>query len=210
MARLINHNQLFIHTAKTGGTFFREALNHFGIPNREIAEKHSPLSEVSRVIHDSVEPPTIKNVFGFVRNPLTWYRSRWAYAVMTNFGHKLAAFPLVHPVHNHWMAKVWSEDLNTFVENTLKFYPNGIAFEYFDKMLEIGRWKESGVDVYRYENLVYATASILSVTLARPIPIRDIVKLKPQLDSKSVGGTISPMLSKEIEVLEHKLMEMYY
>jgi hypothetical protein len=206
MARLINHNKLFIHTAKTGGTFFREAINHFGIPNEELCEKHSGINDLPFI----ASLPLVNRVFGFVRNPLTWYRSRWAYAVMTNFHHKLAAFPISHPIHDHWMAPVWSNDLNKFVLNTLTLYPDGIAWEYFNKMLDVENYKTNGIEIYRYESLVYVTSSILTETLGREIPIRSVNRLRPQLSSSSIGGTISPELIKEIEKTEHRLLNMYY
>jgi hypothetical protein len=212
MARLINREQLFIHTAKTGGTFFREALNYFGVPNYEVAEKHSSAKEAEQQLYkyniDDWYP--VKMIFGFVRNPITWYRSRWAFAKMTYFFHKLENFPATHPVHKHWMAQVWHDDLNVFVEKTLQMYPEGIAYDYFNRMLQINKWKTSGIKIYRYENLVYDTAAILSSTLNKSISINDVQNLKPQLQSTKIGGDISPMLKKEIQTVEHKLFKMYY
>src|SRR5687767_914806 len=114
MARLINNKALFIHSAKTGGTFLREALNRFGVPNYEVGVKHDPYTQFTQY----------SDRFGFVRHPVTWIRSRWAYATLTYFPQKIHYMP---EAQAHWMAKVWDDDINKFVEKTLEAYPDGIA-----------------------------------------------------------------------------------
>ena len=89
MARIINEKYLFIHAAKTGGTFLRETVNRFGIPNYEVGRKHTSFKDLIK------ERPELQKLesFGYVRNPLTWYRSRWAYGMMTYFGDKIKYMP---------------------------------------------------------------------------------------------------------------------
>jgi len=198
MARLINNELLFIHIAKTGGTLFRESINAYGIPNVEIGEKHQSLSGVQTSFPDL----QFKKAIGFIRLPHNWYRSRWAYAKMTYFAEKIKYMP---EAQKHWMAKVWNDDLNVFVENTLKVFPGGIATEYFSDMLKN---PVVPVSILKYENI---HSEILDVVSGIEHSVKRISKLqnnKP-LDSKHIGGTISPELIKEIEKVEYLIYKHY-
>lgn len=214
MARLINNQAIFIHSAKTGGTFFREVLNRFGIKNHEIGSKHSKWDEFV----DMGLP-----MFGFVREPISWYRSRWAYSMLTHFGEQLK---YNEDARKHWMAKVWSDDLNLFVENTLKFYPNGIACEYFDRMLNIFGYHKDQVTIHRMEDMEAVVMFYLNnfgewvtdVETIRSIPRENVAiedhRFPYQLSRNDFGkfkaGTISPNLQQEIKTVESKIYKLYY
>lgn len=207
MARIINNKHLFIHVAKTGGTFVREVLNYYGVPNWEsgafeIEDHYS----ISQVLEAHPELKSLKS-FGFVRHPVSWYRSRWAYAKMTYFKEKCHFIP---EARQHWMYPVWSDDLNRFVENTLFEYPH-IATTYFQNML--GPFDRSGLarvdKVYRFEDMDAAITSLLASHL-RHAHKPTLDKIGAKKSSKSVGGQISPELVKLIEEAERPLMEAFY
>lgn len=205
MARVINSRYLFIHSAKTGGTFFREALNYFGVPNFESGDftKDDHIS----IYRLKQEQPELKHLysFGFVRNPVTWYRSRWAYAMLTHFNEKISYMPAAR---EHWMAKCWSNNLNKFVEKAIEAYPKGIAIEYFDKML--GLIQGDGVhEVLRYEDLYEFLQKHLEAN-DRIVSIDQLKNLPIIRSSSLMRDQISPALIKEIEVHESVLMNMYY
>lgn len=205
MARVINDRHLFIHSAKTGGTFLRETINRYGIPNYEVGGKHSSFKEI---VTNNPELRKLRS-FGYVRNPLTWYRSRWAYGMMTYFGDKIKYMP---EAFNHWMAPVWSSDLNMFVYNTINYYPHGIAYKYFNDMLGIGEEPELRVsNVFRYENIQYTVANLLQGETTNYVQLQTILGLPRFLDSQQkYKDQISPELQKEIQVVEKKLFEMFY
>lgn len=205
MARVINDRHLFIHSAKTGGTFLRETINRYGIPNYEVGGKHSSFKDI---ITTNPELKKLRS-FGYVRNPLTWYRSRWAYGMMTYFGDKVKYMP---EAYNHWMSVVWHNNLNQFVENTLRMYPDGIAFRYFNDMLGIGEEPELRVkNVFRYENIQYTTTTLIQGETTKYIELQSILGLPRYLDSQQkYKDQISPELQKEIQITEHKLFEMFY
>jgi hypothetical protein len=218
MARLINDTHLFIHSAKTGGTFFREMLNRFGVKNYEVGDKHDSITDIHTKFNNEFCDRTS---FGFVRNPLTWYRSRWSYGMMTYFGEKLQAFPINHPIHQHWMADVWSHDFNVFLERCLRImdattvYRDGIAFDYFNKMLGLENQQiltlYDRVDrVYRYENIVYVMASIFRDEFNMSVSLRDLSSIPKILESKVIDVKPSPELLKELEKAEKRLLGMYY
>jgi len=199
MARLINNEILFIHIAKTGGTLFRDYINAFGIPNIEVGEKHQSL----KAVQDSHPHISFDRAIGFIRLPHTWYRSRWAYAKMTYFKEKIKYMP---EAQRHWMAKVWDDDLNVFVSNTLQAHPNGIATEYFSDML-----KEPirPVSIFKYENIYNEILGIISSIDGTEIKAVSKLEMNRPLDSKHIGGTISPELLKEIEKVEHLIYKKY-
>lgn len=157
MARIIyNKNYtpiyLFIHVAKTGGTFFRESLNYFGVPNKETGdfniEDHYSYSEV---IEKHPEYKTLP-AFGFVRRPSDWILSRYLYAKKTNFIEKCK---YNEEARNHWMYSVWDDHIDTFLYNVIWKNPN-VASNYFSKML-------NGCYVARLEELEKRLDHVLSV-----------------------------------------------
>lgn len=66
-------NSIFIHIPKTGGSWVTEALTNCGLMTGEeinyTSLKHEPAENVQHY-H--------KPCFTFIRNPLTWYQSRWS------------------------------------------------------------------------------------------------------------------------------------
>lgn len=214
MARLINNQFIFIHSAKTGGTFFREVLNRFGIPNYEVGDKHSKWTEFI----DYPQP-----MFGFVREPISWYRSRWAYAMLTQFGHQLA---YNEGAKAHWMAPVWSEDLNVFVERTLQRYQDGVATEYFDRMLNILSKYNNQVIIHRMEDMTAVIVHYMKLFGKEDVTAEDIRQIPKENVSiadhkypyaafkndfgKFKKDQIAPSLQAEIKVVESKIYKLYY
>lgn len=205
MARLITHRNgkktVFIHAAKTGGTFFREQLNKYGVKNEEIGEKHDDYKRVMALLDVDV------NMFGFIRHPFSWYVSRWAYAKMTYFYQKLQAFPIEHPIHKHWMADTWNDNLNTFIDTTTQLYPDGVCTEYFNKMFG------DVVDVHRYEDIKTSTGHLLqSFGIAElfEITMMNMNSAKPILSSDSVPKNITLESKRKIMRAEERFIENYY
>lgn len=198
MARLINNELLFIHIAKTGGTFFREMINSMGIPNIEVGGKHQKLEE----IQNNMPELEYERAIAFIRLPHTWYRSRWAFAKMSYFKEKINYMP---EAQKHWMAKVWDDDLNVFVENTLLKYPQGIATEYFSEMLKN---PIVPVSILKYENIIDEIKKVGLQFGHPPHSIRSLKNKRP-LDSQHIGGKISPELLKEIEKTEFLIYKQY-
>jgi hypothetical protein len=153
----VTNNTLFIHVQKTGGMSVRRALYKLRPIGRETgdaeSERHIGLPEL-RASHPGIENGRLS--FGFVRNPVSWLVSRWAFAVETGYR--------VHIKHRGsaaavWMAACWSEEFDTFIGNYLERYP-GIATQTMFRML--GLWSEKPVDrVARTEHLVEDLTNIL-------------------------------------------------
>lgn len=153
MARIINDQLLFIHVAKTGGTFVREALNRFGIPNWETGvfeiEDHYSYEDVI------LNHPELSRLisFGFKREPVSWIQSRWLWAMETNL---LAKIKYNDEAKEHWMADIMCDDVNQFARGIIEKHP-GICKQYFDRMLH-------GVDyIFNYETIYQDLSSMLTI-----------------------------------------------
>ncbi len=81
MALILPHS-IFFHIPKTGGTWVREAIKRAGIPTLEIGDWHYELYDLHQwCAQISLSPAVVqqKFTFAFVRNPLDWYPSYWAF-----------------------------------------------------------------------------------------------------------------------------------
>lgn len=197
MALVIDKDILFIHIAKTGGTFFREALKKFKIPCVEICGKHSSYGE----IHSRPYRTTI----GFIRDPVDWYQSRWNYAKHTSFIDKVKEGN--QDAARHWMASVWSDNIDRFVINTLHRYPEGIAQTYFAGMLGLPSLDYVGgskLTVYESHNTINAVADVIE-------KVTGLNRYKEVFEMERVNqspkyGRISNSLIPEIRKTEFVLM----
>lgn len=163
--------KIFIHVPKTGGTWVRryiyacepmadetgpfEIEDHFGLA--EVREAHPELDDWS--------------TFGFVRKPETWYPSRWAWGKLTDFNSKRRND---QAAARHWMAQVWDEDFNRFIENILD-YRHPFAAETFEGKLSrsLTGGGQEWAQVLRYENLLFDTMKAIEG------PMLDIPRQKP-------------------------------
>ena len=69
---LYHSKTIFLHPAKTGGTWVRNALTRSGVSWFDLGDQHANF-ENSKSIH----PSSLR--FTIVRNPFNWYASYWAY-----------------------------------------------------------------------------------------------------------------------------------
>ena len=140
---------LFIHVQKTGGMSVREALYRCNPVGHESGdaegERHFGLPEL-RARHPGIESGRLS--FGFVRHPVDWLVSRWAFAVASGFP--------IHVQHRGsaaqvWMAACWSPTFEQFIENYLERFPGVATQTMFQKL---GLWSDKPVDfVGRTERL---------------------------------------------------------
>src|SRR3989338_8198252 len=84
MALELPHS-IFFHVPKTGGMWVRQAIKNAGIPTNEVGNAIEETDNFSTMKHTffHATPRTVHTLgrfsFAFVRNPLTWYQSQWAF-----------------------------------------------------------------------------------------------------------------------------------
>ena len=112
-------NTVFYHIPKTGGIWVKSAMRFSGVPYGRVRnglphpyglyrEHSTPVG-----IEKSVEG---KLSFCFVRHPVDWYRSYWAYRYKTDALDP--KFPL---------DKLYRKNFQKFVNNVLEAYPEGFV-----------------------------------------------------------------------------------
>jgi hypothetical protein len=117
---LLLPNSVFLHVPKAGGTWVRAALHNTGLVRDELVSKFPDESTEGKMRSWHCVPRDIdafedKMVFCFVRHPLTWYQSHWAFRQRKNnwnSGNKLDAL-------------CESSNFNDFINNVVENFPNG-------------------------------------------------------------------------------------
>ena len=86
---LLLPNSAFLHVPKTGGTWIRHIITETGVPYKEINKVPNPELSPENYIKSWHNTPTHdeeflnkENKFCFVRNPLEWHRSYWAFKTL--------------------------------------------------------------------------------------------------------------------------------
>lgn len=199
MARIIENKLLFIHVPKTGGTFIRELVNCAGFKNRETGlyeeHDHYGVNDITGC-HDFI-------TFGCVRKPYEWVISRWKWAVYTEFPKKVIGGT---KAKHHWMADVWSDDINEFLFNVIN-KRSGIAEESMFQKLGIGTEKQANV-ILTCENLKSGIIELfkkeLAVNVSEFIPLvyNDKAILTPEIKFS--------FFKEEIEKQNKGLIDKFY
>lgn len=130
-------NSLFIHTPRTGSTFCHDVMRNMGLIKGEIGHRHDKWENLNQ--NEQYNSKPFK--FCFVRDPLDWYKSYWAFRMTHGWR------PDVRTDMNFLDLYCRSDDFETFICNIFKRYPNGFIG---DLML---RYQFNCDFVGRYENL---------------------------------------------------------
>ena len=162
----VTDKTLFIHVQKTGGMSVRETLYRCSPIGHESGdaegERHFGLPEL-RARHPGIESGRLS--FGFVRHPVEWLISRWAFAVASGFP--------IHVQHRGtaaqvWMACCWSFNFEEFIDKYLERFPGIATQTMFQKL---GIWSDKPVDrIGRTETLAADLRRILDEAGERRSP----------------------------------------
>lgn len=206
---LVTDRLIYIHVQKTGGMAVRRALHacagcHESGPIE--AERHIGLPEL-RVTHPGIDNNRI--VFGFVRHPVAWIRSRWAFAMASGYEiqrqHRPSAAAL-------WINSCWDTDFSSFVDKYIERYP-GIATQTMFRML--GLWSDAPAHIIgRTESLRADLAYVLTYThtqegvVAKASAALSQVNKTP--DDVLASASVSVRMQARIESAEKPLMDRYY
>lgn len=115
---LITDKCLFLHIPKTGGYFVRQAFKSCKISCQEIGGEHDHFPHLLKL--KPKEFWQSKFVFAFVRHPLSWYQSRWAFRMKHGW----------KPTHELDF-NCASNNFDTFCRNVVNYKPSGwVSWEY--------------------------------------------------------------------------------
>ncbi len=118
---LVLPQALFVHVPKTGGTWVRRVLEEAGLARGELGRAHATPDELRHEPHFRHADV----VFAFVRHPLEWYRSYWAYRRKHGW-HRPSPQELQAPIRTVRLdAHCRAEQFPAFVRNCLRRYPHG-------------------------------------------------------------------------------------
>ena len=112
---------IYIHLMKTGGWSVRHTLSRMGLRLREIGRGHDPASLLPADEREN------RFTFVFIRHPLSWYRSYWAYRMQVNWVIVHAKQPITG-----WQTfgsildyECRAYHFETWLQNVLEFVPEG-------------------------------------------------------------------------------------
>jgi hypothetical protein len=203
----VTDKTLFIHVQKTGGMSVRETLYRCNPVGHESGdaegERHFGLPEL-RARHPGIESGRLS--FGFVRHPVDWLVSRWAFAVTSGFP--------IHVQHRGtaaqvWMACCWSSSFEEFLEKYLERFPGIATQTMFQKL---GLWSDKPVDrIGRTETLSADLKDILDDAGEQfteeplPPPRRNATEGR-----KRSEAVVTPAMRKRIMDAERLLCDRFY
>lgn len=108
---------VFIHVAKTGGKWVIEALSRCGLIAEYSEFKHRSWQELQASARYA-DWKGLKS-FAFVRHPVGWYRSYWAFKMMRGWSEEVELDRLCK-----------ADDFEVFVRNCLEKYPGNVGRYY--------------------------------------------------------------------------------
>lgn len=147
---------VFYHVPKTGGIWVKEAIRRSGLKYGRCKEMR--MGQEFNLKREHSTPDVVRSedrdgLFGFcfVRHPVGWYKSFWAYRIKTkNLDPRFPA------------DRVWDYDFEKFVGNVLDAYPDGFVTQLYQ--FYVGEDLEKVDFIGRQENL--ADDLVTALTLA--------------------------------------------
>lgn len=197
---LVLPKSAFVHVPKTAGLFVRAAIKRAGIKTYEFGEQHTHFPQLLTFRDRKFWRK--KLVFSFVRHPLTWYQSRWAFRLKTGWQMK-------HPLDYHCACN----DFGGFIRNCYSHFPHGWVTEEYKNYLESEPELISFVG--RQETVVADLLSVLEQA-GETFNARTI-KSTPRTNESLLDGltsqqiaVYSPELVAMVLEMEAETIEKYY
>lgn len=197
---LATNRSLFLHIPKTGGIWIRHVFKVCGIEHYEVGDQHSHFPSLLNIHEEEFYKKRF--VFAFVRHPLTWYQSRWAFRVKHGWRPQ-------HPLDFNCA----SNDFHVFMENVLRYKPNGwVTWEYLNYIDEVpGKIGFIG----RTENLINDT--ITALRMAGEDFNEKVVRSIPSMNDSDMDrypskhwATYTKELTERVMVVENEIIRRYY
>lgn len=119
MPSLLTPRTRILHVPKCGGTWVWRALEAAGVELEVLGEPPTPNPKTNHLDLSRTEAYADRFTIAFVRHPLDWWRSLWAYRMRTEWDPRRTVD-----------AVAGSDDFNTFVENVVERLPGYLEAEF--------------------------------------------------------------------------------
>jgi len=177
---LVLPRSLFLHVPKCAGWWVRNAISGVGIPTVEYGHEHTSFK--SGLLR--LRPPEWyrrKLVFMFVRHPLSWYQSMWAFRLKHGWS-------MTHPLDFNCA----SNNFEQFVRRAVAYCPEGWVTRTY---AEYSDWVPEGVQLFvgRQESLQDDLLAALG--LAGEEFDRDALLATPPANDSTMDGKRSAQLA---------------
>lgn len=207
---LVTDKLIFVHVPKTGGSTVRAVLTALCPEARESGhvegaehqpEKHWGLPQVAaahpELLHGRLP-------FAFVRHPVSWLKSRWAWAMHTGFGPKMATEAAAAA---HWLASCWSEDFTRFVDMYLERRPG----EYTRQVMTmLGYWTPPLVSyIGRSEDLVAHLMNVAQVA-GQPLDLGAVLAVAANRERVAASGAFAERCRLDADRVERIMLAEKY
>ncbi len=197
---LVTENSVLLHIPKTGGVFIKYALVMGGVKHTELGGQHEHFPRLLKMKPRSFFEDRL--VYTFVRHPLSWYQSRWAFRVRHGWQPK-------HPLDFNCA----SNDFQRFMHNVLQFKPDGWCGFLFDEYIKNEQQLMNFVG--RTENLVDDFLKVMS--MANETIDEDRIRSLPRVNDSHLDGQnsnywakYSPELYNRVLAVESNVIQEYY
>lgn len=183
---------VFLHIPKTGGTWVKAAIEKAGLAVDHADDYHADLSKIRNDVRSQG-----KILFAFVRHPVEWVRSYWAFRKETR------------RFNDAFDPMVWAEEFDVFSRRVVAFEPRGMINVHFDRY--IGPPGDR-ILVGLQENLVEDLILILGLIGEDFDP--EVIRSTPrQRDSAAYlkqRSTVPPNLRNLIVASNRRLVDEFY
>jgi len=181
-------NSVFLHIPKTGGTWVTSVMREAGLIKKKLIYEDPYMSSegVAPSNHTILKPEDSQPVvFSFVRHPLTWYRSYWAWKSRM-FGWN---------PYNALDKKCGHPDFIQFIHRVITSYPEGYLGEMYpfftNHCTHIGRYENLQADFLKFLEIAH-----------EPFDRSLLDKIPPLLTSTEHSSTVKYPVSLAVQLME--------
>lgn len=196
---IVSDDFVFLHIPKTGGIWATQILTS-AFETTMLGHQHSHFPQLLQIRDE--EWYRNRFIFTMIRHPITWYQSRWAFRIKHGWQPN-------HPLDFNCA----SNDFHTFVDNALKFRPNGwLTWLYGQYINNV----PGGIDFIARLEYCQRDLELAMSKAGCPISI-DVLNSKQRTNDSDMGGMSSkhwakytPELFDRVMTVEHEVVSKYY
>lgn len=197
---LAHDKLIFLHIPKTGGIWVGQALRRCGLELSAVGHQHTHFPQLAQMENEKFFRDRF--IFTMIRHPVMWYQSRWAFRVKHGWQSQ-------HPLDFHCA----SNDFHTFVDNVLKYKPDGWVTWLYDQYIKN---VPGGIDyVGKLETCVDDLSHVLKHL---QIPFQDEhIRNVPRVNDSDLDGhsskywaTYTPQLLDRVMAVEQQVINRFY